>query len=113
LRGKDLTKAGPIKVCDIPKKLQKCKKAYEIFYDEISERYIFEIIDVDSLFPLLIKVNSIEPRELVFTRSHKLHLKFNINNSEPAKRPAAKSSWLSSKQAEYAQFKGISAFLFY
>jgi hypothetical protein len=75
LRGKDLTKADPIKVYDIPKKLQKFKKSYEIFYDETSERYIFEITDVDSLFPLLIKVQSIGPRELVLTRSQKLHLR--------------------------------------
>ena len=75
MRGKDRTKADPIKVYDNPIKLQKFKKSYEIFYDETSERYIFEIIDVDSLFPLLIKVQSVEPRELVFTRSQKLHLR--------------------------------------
>ena len=75
MRGKYRTKRDPIKVCDIPKKLQKCKGSYEIFYDETSERYIFEIIDVDSLFPLLIKVQSIKPRELVLTRNQKLHLR--------------------------------------
>jgi hypothetical protein len=75
LREKDLTKAGKIKVYDISKKLQQLKKSHEIFYDETSQRYILEIIDVDSLFPLLIKVQSIEPRELVLTRNQKLHLR--------------------------------------
>ena len=75
MRGKDRTKRDPIKVCDIPKKTQQLKKSHEIFYDETSQRYIFEIIDVDSLFPLLIKVQSIEPRELVLTRNQKLHLR--------------------------------------
>jgi hypothetical protein len=75
LKKKNLTKVESIKVYDIPKKLEKLKKSYEIFYDETYQRYIFEIIDVDSLFPLLIKVQSLEPRELVLTRSQKLHLR--------------------------------------
>jgi hypothetical protein len=67
-------KGGQIKAYDNPKNLKKFKKSYEIFYDEISERYVLQIIDVDSLFPLLIKVPSIGPRELIFTNKQKLHL---------------------------------------
>ncbi len=55
-------------------KLNNETNGYEITYDETSERSVFKIIDVDSLFPLLIKVQSIEPRELIITRNQKLHL---------------------------------------
>jgi hypothetical protein len=55
-------------------KLNNETKGYEISYDETSERFVFKIVDVDSLFPLLIKVQSIEPRELIFTKNKKLHL---------------------------------------
>jgi hypothetical protein len=71
---KDGNSADPIKVYDIPKKLQKIKKSYELLYDETSERFVFKVFDVDSLFPLLIKVPSVEPRELIFTQNQKLHL---------------------------------------
>ena len=47
---------------------------YEISYDETSERCVFKIIDVDSFLPLLIKVPSLEPRELILTKNQKLHL---------------------------------------
>jgi hypothetical protein len=55
-------------------KEQTVKKSYELFYDETSERPILKIIDVDSMFPLLIKVPSVEPRELIFTKNQKIHL---------------------------------------
>ena len=61
MRRKERTKAEPL-------------KPYELFYDKTSERNILEIIDVDSLLPLLIKGPNIRPRELTFTRSQKLHL---------------------------------------
>jgi len=49
-------------------------ESYELFYDETSEHHILEIINVDSLLPLFIKVQSIEPRLLQFTKNKKLHL---------------------------------------
>jgi hypothetical protein len=50
------------------------KKSHELFYDQTLGRYILKIIDVDSLLPLFIKVPSIDPRELKFTKNRKLHL---------------------------------------
>jgi len=55
-------------------KLNKETNGYEIIYDKTSERNILKIFDKDSLFPLLIKVHSLEPRELIITKNRKLHL---------------------------------------
>ena len=51
------------------------KKSYEIYYDETSERFVFDVFDVDALFPLLIRVPSISPRELIVTKQQRIHLR--------------------------------------
>ena len=57
-----------------PKKTNRPIKSFEIYYDETSKRFVFEIFDKEALFPLLIKVEPMDPRVLDVTRNQKLHL---------------------------------------
>lgn len=58
-----------------PKK-NRPNKSYGLYYDHVSERFVFEIQDSDAMFPLLIKAAGVErPYTLVKSRYGKLSLR--------------------------------------
>ncbi len=57
-------------------KKSKFRKPYEIYYDSVSERFVFHIEDFDGLFPLLLKGDQLERvYELQHTKNRKLQLR--------------------------------------
>ena len=50
------------------------QKGFEIIYDKLSERMVLNILDPDTMLPLLIKIPEAEPRELRRTITGKLHM---------------------------------------
>lgn len=59
------------------KKANRPKKGYEVYYDDVSERIVFEIHDTDGMFPFLIKIKTPKTRvyEIVQTRTGKLSMR--------------------------------------
>ena len=49
-------------------------KGHEVYYDEISKRFVLEIFDKEAMFPLLIKVEPLDPRVIIITKNQRLHL---------------------------------------
>ena len=58
------------------RKKSKVKKSFEFYFDNASERFVFEIQDPDAMFPLLIKGLGVERSyELIRTQKGKLQLR--------------------------------------
>ena len=57
------------------KNLKQPIKGFEVYYDKVSERYVFEIYDTDGMLPLLIKTPTTRVYEIVQTRTGKLNMR--------------------------------------
>lgn len=61
-----------------PSSFKKCSsgKSFEIYFDDASERFVFDIHDMDGMLPLVIRGLGIcRAYELVITRNGKLQLR--------------------------------------
>ena len=51
------------------------QKGHEIYYDDVSERMVFEIHDTEGMLPLLIKGPFRKTYELIYTQNGKLNIR--------------------------------------
>lgn len=56
-------------------KKKQARKAFEVHYDELSERMVLQINDADGMFPLILKVPFARAYEIVRTKSDKLNMR--------------------------------------
>jgi hypothetical protein len=57
------------------KKDKKTKKSFEFYYDNVSERYVWDVKDVENIFPLLLKTPVTRTYEIILSRHNTLNMR--------------------------------------
>ena len=73
-----MAKGGGVKIlkdCTRPLKAKQLNKSFHFDYDPVTEHYILEIQDTDSVFPLFLKTPVTGVYEIVLTSNNKLSMR--------------------------------------